>query len=202
MNKTVLTHFYNEEYLLPWWLDHHKKYFDHGILIDYASTDRSVEIIKEICPTWTVVKSKNEFFEAKLCDEEIIDYESTVPGWKIALNITEFLVGDYSILTDKPNQYYIMPCCVMIDDTPDIPPNNTLPLIKQKFKQILLIYNMEDLTKTITYYYVKDSIFETDKERNNFIKVRIFNNRPNVSQRNARWRNKEEKNDLYFNIWR
>ena len=43
-------------------------------------------------------------------------------------------------------------------------------LIKQKFKQILLIYNMEDLTKTITYYYVKDSIFETDKERNNFIK--------------------------------
>ena len=132
MNKTVLTHFYNEEYLLPWWLDHHKKYFDHGILIDYASTDRSVEIIKEICPTWTVVKSKNEFFEAKLCDEEIIDYESTVPGWKIALNITEFLVGDYSILTDKPNQYYIMPCCVMIDDTPDMPPNSTLPLIKQK----------------------------------------------------------------------
>ena len=62
MNKTVLTHFYNEEYLLPWWLDHHKKYFDHGILIDYASTDKSVEIIKEICPTWTEVKSKNEFF--------------------------------------------------------------------------------------------------------------------------------------------
>ena len=43
-------------------------------------------------------------------------------------------------------------------------------LVKQKFKQILLIYNMEDLTKTITYYYVKDSIFETTKERNNFIK--------------------------------
>jgi hypothetical protein len=30
---------------------------------------------------------------------------------------------------------------------------------------------MEDLTKTITYYYIKDdSIFETDKERDNFIK--------------------------------
>ena len=29
---------------------------------------------------------------------------------------------------------------------------------------------MEDLTKTITYYYVKDSIFETDKERDNFIR--------------------------------
>ena len=29
---------------------------------------------------------------------------------------------------------------------------------------------MEDLTKTVTYYYVKDSIFETDKERDNFIR--------------------------------
>jgi hypothetical protein len=29
---------------------------------------------------------------------------------------------------------------------------------------------MEDLTKTITYYYVKDSIFETNKDRNNFIR--------------------------------
>ena len=55
MTKTVLTHFYNEEYLLPWWLSHHKKIFDHGILIDYHSTDRSREIIKAICPTWEII---------------------------------------------------------------------------------------------------------------------------------------------------
>ena len=38
--------FYNEEYLLPWWLAHHTKLFDHGILINKGSTDRSVEICK------------------------------------------------------------------------------------------------------------------------------------------------------------
>ena len=39
---------------------------------------------------------------------------------------------------------------------------------------------MDDLTKTITYYYIKDdSIFETDNDRNNFIKYceyMIFSN--------------------------
>ena len=34
---------------------------------------------------------------------------------------------------------------------------------------------MEDLTKTITYYYIKDdSIFETVNDRNNFINIQIF----------------------------
>lgn len=51
MSLTVISHFYNEEYLLPWWLNHHKNIFDNGILINYGSTDKSVEIIKSICPT-------------------------------------------------------------------------------------------------------------------------------------------------------
>ena len=38
MRKTITAVFYNEEYLLPWWLMHHKQYFDHGVLINYAST--------------------------------------------------------------------------------------------------------------------------------------------------------------------
>ncbi|MBJ3789276.1 glycosyltransferase family 2 protein, partial [Bacillus sp. OA1] len=46
MKKTIISHFYNEEYLLPWWLMHHTKIFDHGILINRGSTDRSVEICK------------------------------------------------------------------------------------------------------------------------------------------------------------
>lgn len=62
MKKTVLCHFYNEEWLLPWWLNHHKQFFDHGIMINYQSTDRSAEIIKEICPTWDIVQSKNLYF--------------------------------------------------------------------------------------------------------------------------------------------
>ena len=46
ITTTVISHFYNEEYLLPWWLAHHTKLFDHGILINKGSTDRSVEICK------------------------------------------------------------------------------------------------------------------------------------------------------------
>ena len=132
MRKTVVTHFFNEEYLLPWWLEHHKKYFDHGVMIDYNSTDASLEIIKKICPTWSVVKSGNEFFDAKLCDEEVIDYESKEPGWKMCLNVTEFLVGDYSILDDTINASHILPCCVMVDNKPEVIPELSKPLVVQK----------------------------------------------------------------------
>jgi hypothetical protein len=91
---TVLLHFYNEEWLLPHWLRHHRELFDHGILIDYASTDRSLEIIKEITPDWKVVKSRNDKFHAELCDKEMMDHEETVSGWKMVLNVTEFLFVD------------------------------------------------------------------------------------------------------------
>jgi hypothetical protein len=63
-NKTIICHFYNEEYLLPWWLNHHKKIFNDGLMINYGSTDRSVELIKQICPTWKIVDTKNEYFGA------------------------------------------------------------------------------------------------------------------------------------------
>ena len=132
MRKTVVTHFFNEEYLLPWWLGHHKKYFDHGVMIDYNSTDSSAEIIKKICPTWTIVKSRNEYFDAKLCDDEVIDYESQYPGWKMCLNVTEFLVGDYSILDNATSDNLILPCCVMVDNKPEIIPDPNKPLIEQK----------------------------------------------------------------------
>lgn len=101
MNKfTVISHFYNEEYLLPHWLNHHKKIFDHGILIDYDSTDNSVSIIKEICPTWTIVKSKNEYFESRAIDREVMEYEVHIDGFKICLNTTEFVLGNFSSLRD------------------------------------------------------------------------------------------------------
>jgi len=35
----LFSHIYNEEYLLPFWLKHHKKIFDHGVIIDNFSTD-------------------------------------------------------------------------------------------------------------------------------------------------------------------
>ena len=52
ITTTVISHFYNEEYLLPWWLMHHTKLFDHGILINKGSTDRSAQISKRFAPYW------------------------------------------------------------------------------------------------------------------------------------------------------
>ena len=104
MEKTVICHFYNEEFLLPWFLNHHKHIFDHGIMIDYASTDRSADIIKEICPTWEIRPSRNEYFDPESIDQEVMDIERELTGWRIALNVTEFLYGNLDLLDDDPKE--------------------------------------------------------------------------------------------------
>lgn len=105
MQKTVISHFYNEEWLLPYWLTHHKQIFDHGILIDYNSSDRSREIIKEICPSWTIVTSVNHNFDdVNAIDDEVRNYEAKLTGWRMTLNTTEFLIGNYARLQDTDVQ--------------------------------------------------------------------------------------------------
>lgn len=131
--KTVITHFYNEEYLLPAWLEHHKKMFDIGILIDYNSTDKSVEICKNICPDWQIFPSGNQYFGASECDYEVEFYEKQIPGWRIALTTTEFLVGDINKLSvDTPArmQWYI-PCIRFTEWNPDGSLDTTKPLWEQ-----------------------------------------------------------------------
>lgn len=114
--KTLISHFYNEEYLLPFWLKHHKKYFDNGIMINYASTDSSIDIIKDICPDWEIIDSENEYFQPVEIDAEVMKIESKIDGWKIALNTTEFLIGNFDIISDtkEPSQI-IIPCHLMVD---------------------------------------------------------------------------------------
>ena len=158
MYKTIISHFYNEEYLLPWWLEHHKKYFNHGIMINYASTDNSVSIIRHICPDWTIVNSRNQFFDAKLIDDEVSDIESTVTGWKTCLNTTEFLVGDFSLLNNTQDQEITMPCFIMVDAEPEILPSYTKPLIEQKYHGI--------------HYYGRDPLAR---------RPRLIHNKPGVS---------------------
>ena len=115
MKKTLICHFYNEQWMLPWFLNHHKTIFDHGIMIDYHSNDHSVDIIREICPTWDIVTSRNTDFQADNIDTEVMDIEKDIDGWKVALNVTEQLIGDYSILDDTPDQQYLVPSIFMID---------------------------------------------------------------------------------------
>jgi hypothetical protein len=90
--RTILTHFYNEEYLLPWWLEHHVRLFDHGVLIDHGSTDGSADICRRIAPHWRVVGSRLTHFDAYLTDFELMGYEQELPGWKMALTVTEFVL--------------------------------------------------------------------------------------------------------------
>jgi hypothetical protein len=115
---TVVSHFFNEEYLLPWWLDHHKRIFDHGIMIDYRSTDRSREIIQEICPTWQIVTTRNSHFDSDVIDREVEDYEQGCEGWRMALNVTEFLYGNLNHLANgQTDQHYYLGNYVFTDHT-------------------------------------------------------------------------------------
>ena len=90
---TLITHFYNEEYLLPFWIEWHKKLsISSVIMIDYNSTDKSNEIIKRLAPDWKVIPSRNSEFNAHDCDAEVMDIEKDLMGWKLVLNTTEFLM--------------------------------------------------------------------------------------------------------------
>ena len=90
----LITHFFNEEVLLPFWIRHHAPMFDMAILIDYNSTDRSLDIIRGEAPSsWRIVPSQNKFFMSINIDLEVMYYEKMYPtAWKIALNIPEFLI--------------------------------------------------------------------------------------------------------------
>ena len=97
IKTTLLTNVFNEEYLLPFWLNHHKNMFDEIIVIDYNSTDTSIEICRRICPDCKIIKTRNEYFDAEEIDREFIDIENTIEGIKIVLNTTEFLFCETSV---------------------------------------------------------------------------------------------------------
>lgn len=146
--RIIITHIKNEEYLLNWWLPHHKEKFDHGIIIDYGSTDRSIELIKKITPSWQIVPSRNKDFNALNCDLEVMDIERSIqnqyPGtWVMALNATEFLVGNTKRLfrlnpRDAIKIQKLISCDTMIDIEDDIgvEPDPNVSLIQQRFHGI------------------------------------------------------------------
>ena len=138
IRRVVISHFFNEAYLLPWWLKHHREIFDHGVLIDWNSTDGSADICRELAPDWEVVRSENSHFAAILCDFEVMKHESRFPGaWKIALNTTEFLIApSLSHMEDMMQRHDLtgvrMPGAIMVDTTPHEAPDPSLPLTQQK----------------------------------------------------------------------
>ena len=129
MKFTVLTNVFNEEYLLPFWLEHHRKIFDHGIVIDYRSTDSSMDIVRKMCPTWEIRTTRNTHFCAHEIDTEFMDIESELDGYKMVLNTTEFLITREdirSLVLDDVNKAYAIQCLVACSKKEDIYPE-TLP---------------------------------------------------------------------------
>jgi len=88
---TVITHIRNEAFLLPFWLKHHTNIFDNGVIIDYGSTDSSLDICRDLAPNWEVVRSRDDLFYAEGCDQQVMEQERRFGDWKMALNTTEFL---------------------------------------------------------------------------------------------------------------
>lgn len=137
---TLISHFYNEEYLLPWWLMHHTKIFDHGILINRGSTDRSVEMCRIFAPNWEVRNSKVPEFDAEQVDNEVMDIESEVTGWKMTLNTTEFLCYPnktefFNSLNELQKRMYAIRMILMVDplNYGYRNPRYSIPLVEQRF---------------------------------------------------------------------
>lgn len=80
--KTVICHIYNEEVYLPYWLSHHRDIFDHGIMVDYNSTDSSLDIVRTLTPHWEIRKSKTP--DVFACDN--VDTENKKKLRKVFLN--------------------------------------------------------------------------------------------------------------------
>ena len=137
--RTVISHFYNEEYLLPWWLDHHKKYFDYGIMINHNSNDKSVDIIRDIVPQWRIVNTSLTNFNAYMTDFEVMSYERNIPGWKIALNTTEFLVTSVDLnqiqkfIIDQGKMGATFSGYNLVDNEPNKELTYDKPLVKQAY---------------------------------------------------------------------
>ncbi len=130
---TVISHFFNEEYLLPWWLMHHREMADHGVLIDFASTDLSREVIHELVPDWQVLPGPSSF-SAQDTDKIVMAIELGISDWKVCLNTTEFLLGPVSMELGRLRAHVgIRPQgLTMVDLRPEDKPTSNQSLITQK----------------------------------------------------------------------
>lgn len=124
----LVSHFFNEELLLPYWLKHHVPLFDQGIMIDHHSTDSSREIIKSLAPDWKIIDTGMENFDCFALDAEVMAVEETLKtDYKMVLNTTEFMWNhnfrkhvEFE-MTERGIQALGFRNIVMIDPSPDMP---------------------------------------------------------------------------------
>ena len=137
---TLFTTVLDGEPLLPYWLEHHRRLFNHGVIVLYPCTDNSEEIIKKMCPKWEIVKPVHRpKYSCEGADKEVMTQEAKHKGWKMALNITEFATTQNlaKVVANVPRETMcILPqdAAVMIDipHTINFKLDPTIPLLTQK----------------------------------------------------------------------
>lgn len=133
VEKLLISHFYNEEFLLPYWIMHHSPMFQHAVLINHHSTDKSCDIIRELAPsTWKIINTTSELFDAHLTDAEVRSIEKSYPDhiWKLCLTTTEFLIWPTMDVDLIHHCHKIHALDIIGNDT--IPLHAHLPLVSQR----------------------------------------------------------------------
>jgi len=139
-------------------------------MINYASTDSSVDIIRSMCPSWEIVDSRNIEFKASAIDDELFDIESNVSGPRIALNVTEFIYGNFDLLRrigqDNVPNNLIIPCSVLVAKEYGIDYSYDEPLISQlpwwgvsnsRYRQCRLAHATHQRYRSGRHYWPKNT---------------------------------------------
>ena len=137
---TLFTTVLDGEPLLSYWLEHHKRLFDHGVITLYPCRDNSLDIIRTICPGWDIVKPVHKpNYSCADADKEVMTQESKHRGWKMALNITEFAtcrnLFDVIKSVSKETKCILPADAAVMVDTPRTKNDNLdpdIPLLLQK----------------------------------------------------------------------
>jgi hypothetical protein len=129
LKTTIVTHVFNEKFLLESWLKHHREIFDEGIVIDFESTDDSLDVIRDLAPHWKVVNSPIKLFSAEPLDRLVESIESELDGIRMTLTATEFLIGNPRELSG--NQL-IIPSVDLVNMPFDVPFDESLPWHEQR----------------------------------------------------------------------
>jgi hypothetical protein len=98
---TIISHIYNEAFLLPFFIEQHYAKFDHGVILDFGSTDDSRSIIEKLAPKWKIIDCSHHLFEAAKVDYLVAELESKIQGTTVALTATEFLIGDPRLISTE-----------------------------------------------------------------------------------------------------
>jgi hypothetical protein len=96
---TLISHIYNEEFLLPFFIERHYQKFDQGIILDYGSNDGSLSILKKMAPKWSIIDCSDQAFDALKLDSLVHSIEEKISGVCLVLTVTEFFIGDPRFIT-------------------------------------------------------------------------------------------------------